>query len=92
MVAVIIDNTVNNVEAYLPLAKAFAEAGSKDKGCIEMKAYVNPEQKDHVFFVTKWESKEDFENHVKGPAFAKYIPQMGPYYVSGKDTILELVE
>ena len=92
MVAVIIKNKVTDQEAYLPLAKAFAADGSKENGCIEMKVYVDPADKEHVYFITKWEAKSDFENHVKGEVFAKHIPQMGQYYVSGTDTILELAK
>ena len=92
MVAVIIKNKVTDQEAYLPLAKAFAADARMETGCIEMKVYVDPEDKEHVYFITKWEAKSDFENHVKGEVFAKHIPQMGQYYVSGTDSILELAE
>ena len=43
MVAVIIKNKVTDLEAYLPLAKAFAADASMETGCIEMKVYVDPE-------------------------------------------------
>lgn len=91
MTLVITDNKVKDREAYLSLATAFAEDGARDKGCYEMQVYADPEVNDRVVFVSKWESKEDFLAHVQGPAFAKHIPGMGPYYISGVDTFLELV-
>lgn len=90
MTLVITDNRVKDRDAYLPLAKAFAEDGSKDKGCHEMNVYADLEAADRVVFVSKWDSKEDFLAHVQGDSFAKHIPGMGKYYVSGKDTFLEL--
>lgn len=89
MVIVINDNRVNDVEAYMPLAKAFIEDAKKDKGFIEMNVGVDKEIPGRVVYVSKWESKEDFINHASGPAFQKHIPIMTPYYVSGVDTFLE---
>ena len=91
MTLVITDNKVKHRDAYLPLAKAFAEDGSKDRGCYEMNVYADPEVLDRVVFLSKWNSKEDFLAHVQGSSFAKHIPGMEPYYVSGTDTLLELV-
>lgn len=92
MTLVITDNRVSDKEAYLPLAKAFAEDGQHDKGCHEMHVYDDPEVADRVVIVSKWDSKEDFLASVGGPAFNKHIPGMEPYYVSGTDTFLELME
>lgn len=90
MTTVITDNTVKERETYLPLAKAFAaDATQNDKGCHGMEVLVDPEKEDRVVFISKWDSKEDFLAHVQGATFAKHIPGMGPYYVSGTDTFLE---
>ena len=91
MVLVMNDDQVNNREAYLPLAKAFVEDAKKDKGCIDMNIYVDPEDEGRVVYVSHWESKEDFLAHMQGPAFAKHIPGMGQYFISAKDTILSQV-
>lgn len=91
MITVITDNRVTNRDDYLPLAKAFAEDGAKDKGCHGMQVFVDPEQADRVVFISQWDSKEDFLAHVQGPSFVKHIPGMGPYYVSGTDSFLERV-
>ena len=84
------DNKVKNRAEYLPLAKAFAKDAVHDKGCHGMEVYIDQEQKDRVVFISEWETKEDFLAHVQGPAFAKHIPGMGAYYISGKDIFLEL--
>ena len=90
MIIVITDNRVKDREAYLPLAKAFAEDGSHDKGCHGMQVFTDPEQADRVVFLSRWDSREDFLAHVQGTSFAKHIPGMGPYYISGTDTFLEV--
>lgn len=90
MTTVFTTNVVTDRDAYLPLAKAFAEdVIANDKGCHGMQVFVNPETKDEVTFVSQWDSQEDFLAHVQGETFAKHIPAMGPYYVSGTDTFLE---
>ena len=90
MTTVITTNIVTDRDAYLPLAKAFAEdAAAHDKGCHGMKVLVNPEAQDEVTFVSHWYSHEDFLAHVQGDTFKKHIPGMGAYYVSGTDTFLE---
>ena len=54
-----------------------------------MEVLVNPKSDDEVTFISRWDSQEDFLAHVQGETFAKHIPAMGPYYVSGTDTFLE---
>ena len=91
MITVITDNRVKDREAYLPLAKAFAGDGARDKGCHGMQVFADPDQTDRVVFISRWDSREDFLAHVQGPSFSKHIPGMGPYYLSGTDTFLEEV-
>lgn len=90
MTTVITANKIKNRDAYLPLAKAFAaDTAANDKGCHGMEVLVNPKSNDEVTFISRWDSQEDFLAHVQGETFAKHIPAMGPYYVSGTDTFLE---
>ena len=88
MTFVITENIVSNREEYLKLARAFAEDGRNDKGCHGMEVYLDPEKTDTVVFVSTWDAKEDFLGHVHGPSFAKHIPGMAKYYVSGSDRVL----
>lgn len=90
MVLVLIDNKINSMSEYLQLARAFCEAGSKDRGCIEMNVYTDPDRPNRAVFVTKWETKEDFLAQTESPAFKEYIPKMEPYLECGDNTILEL--
>lgn len=92
MVIVITDNCVTDVEQYLPLAKAFAAAASQDKGCHGMKVYRDSMAEGRVVYISRWDSKDDFMNHIEGATFQKHIPAMSAYYVSGKDSFLEEVE
>lgn len=89
MTIVITDNRVKDVAAYLPLAKAFVEDAKHEKGCHGMTVCTDPEQEGRVVFLSRWDSREDFLAHVQGAAFAKHIPGMGPYYLSGTDTFLD---
>ena len=50
MTTVFTTNVVTDRDAYLPLAKAFAEdVIANDKGCHGMQVFVNPEAKDEVY-------------------------------------------
>lgn len=91
MVVVITKNLVKEREKYLSLAKAFVEDARTDKGCHDMEVCMDSEKEDEVVFISKWESKDDFLNHVHGPSFAKHIPGMSVYYVSGTDEIFEII-
>ena len=92
MILVITDNRVKDREAYMPLGKAFVKDTWSDYGCHSMELCADPDKADRVVFVSKWSSKEDFMAHVQGSTFAKHIPGMAPYYVSGTDTFLDIAE
>lgn len=89
MILVITDNKVKNREDYLPLAKAFVQDVLHEKGCQSMEVLKDMEESDRVVFLSRWDSKADFEAHVQGDTFRKHIPGMAPYYVSGTDTFLQ---
>lgn len=92
MVIVINDNRVTDVEAYLPLAKAFAEESvQKDKGCRSMEVTIDPQTEGRVVFVSHFDTAEDFKASVGGATFSKHIPAMSRYFLSAKDTILEVM-
>ena len=46
---------------------------------------------DRVVYISRWETKEDFQATVGGAVFNKHIPAMAPYYVSGTDSFLESI-
>ncbi len=92
MVEVIIKNKVNNLEAYLPLAKNFASDSCCDAGCLGMNVLIQPEDHEHVIFVSQWECKSDFEAHCNGSTFKRHIPLMSQYYEGGTDCIYEVVQ
>lgn len=92
MVEVIIKNKINNMEAYLEIAKRFVADASCDAGCYDMHLLIQPEDKEHVTFISRWEQSSDFEAHCAGSVFKKYIPLMAPYYEGGTDTFYEVIE
>ncbi len=92
MITVVTDNRVKEREAYLPLAKAFAKDVLLEKGCQSMEVLRDTEAEDRVVYLSRWDSKADFEAHIQGKAFEKHIPKMAPYYISGTDTFLESVD
>ena len=92
MVVVINDDRVTDVEAYLPAAKAFAaDAVQNDKGCISMEVLVDQKVPGRVLYLSHFESEGDFREHAMGPTFQKHLPELGKYFVSAEDTILEVV-
>lgn len=91
MIVVINDDRVSNVEEYLPLAKEFAaDAVANDKGCISMEVLVDPTVPGRILYLSHFESKEDFQAHAQGPTFQKHVGKLGKYFISAKDTILEV--
>ena len=92
MVIVINDNRVTDVKAYLPLAKAFAEESVRaDRGCRSMEVTIDPQTEGRVVFVSHFDSAEDFRSTIGGATFSKHIPEMSKYFISAKDTILEVI-
>lgn len=87
MIVIIMNNTVTDRDAYLPLAKLFVADAKCDAGCLGMEILVPEDDPDHVTFIHKWEKKSDFDAHCLGKAFEKHIPRLAPYYVSGETTI-----
>lgn len=91
MIVVMNDDRVKDVEAYVPVAKAFAaDAVANDKGCISMEVLVDPEIPGRVVYLSHFETKEDFDAHAMGPTFQKHLPNMAPYFISAKDTFFEV--
>lgn len=92
MIFIITDNRVNNLEAYLPLAKAFVLDTLNDTGCHGVEICTDETNPNRVVFLSRWESKQDFAAHCNGTTFTKHIPGMVPYYISGTDTFLDILE
>lgn len=93
MIVVINDDMVRDVEAYLPVAKAFAaDAVANDEGCISMEVLVDPAVPGRVLYLSHFESEEAFRAHATGKTFQKHLPELGKYFISANDTILTVVE
>ncbi len=93
MVVVINDDRVSDVEAYLPVAKAFAaDAAAHDPGCISMEVLVDPAVPGRVLYLSHFESEEAFKAHAAGATFQKHLPELGKYFISAEDTILNVIE
>jgi len=91
MVVVINDDRITDVEAYLPLAKAFAaDAVANDKGCRSMEVLTDPAVPGRVVYISHFDSEEDFKNHAAGETFKKHVVGMAKYFVSASDTILNV--
>ena len=88
MVVVINDDRVTDVEAYVPVARAFAaDAVAHDEGCISMEVLVDPEVEGRVLYLSHFESEEAFRAHAAGETFRKWLPELGKYFISAKDSI-----
>lgn len=89
MVVVINDDRVSDVEAYLPIAKAFAaDAVKNDEGCISMEVLVDPKIPGCVVYLSHFESEEAFQKNATGATFQKWLPKLGKYFISAEDTVL----
>jgi quinol monooxygenase YgiN len=88
MVIVMNDDRISDVEAYLPLARAFVEDSLQhEKGCLAMEVTTDPKTPGRVVYFSKWESEEDFRATVGGAIFNKHIPQMGKFFLGSEDSI-----
>ena len=91
MVVVINDDRVTDVDAYVPVAKAFAaDAVKNDEGCISMEVLVDPGTPGRVLYLAHWTSEEAFRKNAVGPTFQKWLPELGKYFVSAEDHVFEI--
>ncbi|MBQ9064620.1 MAG: antibiotic biosynthesis monooxygenase [Blautia sp.] len=91
MVVVINDDRVTDVEAYVPIAKAFAADSVKnDEGCISMEIITDPATPGRVLYLAHWESEEAFKRNSTGATFQKWLPELGKYFISAEDKIFEI--
>jgi quinol monooxygenase YgiN len=91
MVLVINDDRVSDVEAYLPIAKAFAaDSVANDEGCISMELLVDPKVPGRVLYLAHWENEEAFRKSTTGATFQKWLPELGKYFISAEDHIFEI--
>jgi quinol monooxygenase YgiN len=79
-------------QAYIEAAKRFTEdSRDNDPGCLWAEVYANPEQRDHIFIVSKWQKKEDMDRALATGAFTRHVQELHPAFLSNRDTILELL-
>lgn len=91
MVVVINDDRVTDVEAYLPIAKAFAaDAVEHDEGCISMEVLVDPKTPGRVLDLSHFKSEDAFQKNATGPTFQKWLPELGKYFISAEDHVFEV--
>ena len=85
------DDRVTDVEAYLPIAKAFAaDAVLYDEGCISMEVLTDPKTPGRVLYLAHWESEDAFKKNATGATFQKWLPELGKYFVSAEDHVFEI--
>ena len=66
MVVILNDDRVTDVEAYLPIARAFAaDAVKHDEGCISMEVLVDPKTPGRVLYLSHFESEEAFRRNIQ---------------------------
>jgi len=66
----------DRVEEFLDVFKGMIGPTKKERGYIEYEMYQNEEDPSLLIVLEKWESKEDFDNHIKSEHFKKIVPEM----------------
>ena len=66
----------DRVDEFLEVFKGMIEPTQKEKGYIEYEMYQDEEDPSLLIVLEKWESKEDFDNHLKSEHFDKIVPKM----------------
>lgn len=63
-------------DEFLEVFKRMIEPTKKEKGYIEYEMYQDEEDPSLFIVLEKWESKEDFDSHLKSEHFDKIVPEM----------------
>lgn len=66
----------NKINEFLEVFKGMIEPTQKEKGYIEYEIYQDEEDPALLIVLEKWESKEDFDNHLQSEHFNKIVPEM----------------
>ena len=68
------------------------DAVQNDDGCISMEVLVDPSVPGRVLYLSHFTDEAAFRKHAEGETFRKWLPELGKYFISAKDTILEAAE
>ena len=66
----------DRVEEFLEIFKGMIEPTQKENGYIEYEMYQDEENPALFIVLEKWETKEDFDNHLQSEHFKKIVPEM----------------
>ncbi|GLI54550.1 antibiotic biosynthesis monooxygenase [Propionigenium maris DSM 9537] len=66
----------DKINEFLEVFKGMIEPTQKEKGYIEYEIYQDEEDPALLIVLEKWESKEDFDNHLQSKHFNKIVPEM----------------
>ena len=66
----------DRVEEFLEIFKGMIEPTQKEKGYIEYEMYQDEENPALLIVLEKWETREDFDNHLQSEHFKKIVPEM----------------
>lgn len=66
----------DRVDEFLKIFEGMIEPTKKEKGYIEYEMYQDEENPTLLIVLEKWETKEDFDNHLKSGHFEEIIPEM----------------
>ncbi len=66
----------DRVEEFLEVFKGMIEPTKKERGYIEYEMYQDEENPALLIVLEKWETREDFDNHLQSEHFKKIVPEM----------------
>ena len=66
----------DRVDEFLEIFRGMIEPTQKEKGYIEYEMYQDEEDPALLIVLEKWETREDFNNHLESKHFKEIVPEM----------------
>ena len=80
----------SNIKVFIDIFKQMVEPTKTEKGYIEYEMYQDKNSDNTLVVLEKWETQEDFNNHLKSDHFNKFVPSLKELMI--KETDFSLCE
>lgn len=78
----------DQIDKFVEVFEGMIEPTKKEKGYIQYEMYQDEENPALLIVLEQWETKEDFDNHLKSEHFERIVPKMTEFMT--KETELNL--
>jgi len=78
----------DQVNEFVEVFKGMIEPTKKEKGYIQYEMYQDEENPALLIVLEQWETREDFDNHLKSEHFERIVPKISEFMI--KETEVNL--